>query len=327
MSETAKSETADQLTQKIINDIEKSGFPLELHVLNACSTKNCGRMPSLRYEFRNELREIDLVAFFESIEQERKAGHAPYHLATTLIIECKKSLSKPWVFFSAPGYKFANVACFLKYSSDFDIYLSSEGFIPLLAQLHNRLSASHYTDPKIPRSVGYYEAFRDTDRPSDIYKALESTLNYLRYIKQLRDSRRERFGVFSDFFLPVVVLDGLLFEAYLDGSEIKVQPRSHLQVRTMSESEVFIVDIVTKDHFAAFFDEVEQFHAELSSIISSLEFPADFVTTATKKMHDRTLSPEMAGTIAMTAHKLSGKRSSRSKIRLLRTEAIQRRSR
>ena len=41
------------LPEKIKEDMRKSGFPLEFHVLNVCSTKDTGRMPNLRYEFEN----------------------------------------------------------------------------------------------------------------------------------------------------------------------------------------------------------------------------------------------------------------------------------
>jgi hypothetical protein len=103
------------LVGKIESDIRKSGFPLEMFVLNVCSTKNTGRMPSVRYEHLDQLREIDLDAFFETIA-------ASHHTCTDLIIECKKSSEKPWVFFSTAAYSFDNVACFLKYTSEFDLY-------------------------------------------------------------------------------------------------------------------------------------------------------------------------------------------------------------
>src|ERR1017187_659982 len=113
-SSTTPDSKAD-LVGKIENDIRKSGFPLEMFVLNVCSSKNTGRMPSVRYEHLDQLREIDLVAFFETIA-------ADHHTATDLIIECKKSSEKPWVFFSTATYKFDNVTSFMKYTSDFDVY-------------------------------------------------------------------------------------------------------------------------------------------------------------------------------------------------------------
>jgi hypothetical protein len=214
MPESTKRQSNDAVREKIVSDIEKSGFPLELHVLNICSKKNCGRMPSLRYQHHGELREIDLVTFLENIS-EPKRGKAPAYVATTLAIECKRSASKPWVFFSAPGYKFDNVACFLQYTSDLDLYFSSHGLIPLLGHIRDHLRTCHYADPQITRSVGYYEAFRDPDRPSEIYKAVESALNYIRYRRGLRDEHREMFGCFTEFMLPVIVLEHFSFRCIL----------------------------------------------------------------------------------------------------------------
>jgi hypothetical protein len=120
----------------------------------------------------------------------------------------------------------------------------------------------------------------------------------------------------------VIVLDGLLFEAHLDGSEIKLKPQSHLQVRAMSEADVYIVDVVTKDYFKTFFDEIEKFHDELTSLISRLDLPEDYAAGATKAWRDHTLSPDTAAAIAMaTQHRPTTDR--RSKIRLVSASEIQ----
>ena len=55
------------LIKKIKGDIEKCGFPLEIFVIDVCSKKNTGRMPNQRYTYQDELKEIDLHAFFEAI--------------------------------------------------------------------------------------------------------------------------------------------------------------------------------------------------------------------------------------------------------------------
>src|SRR5229473_8630684 len=124
MSTTINNAAPQELIKRIEGDIRKTGFPLEVHVLNVCSTRNTGRMPSVRYEYLNELREIDLLAFFETIELSSKGHTNLQHTTTDLIIECKKSSEKLRVFFSSPSYAFENVAFFLKYASEFDLHFS-----------------------------------------------------------------------------------------------------------------------------------------------------------------------------------------------------------
>jgi hypothetical protein len=57
----------ENMIDKIRKEIEKSGFPLELYALDICSKKNTGRMPNLRYTYKEELREVDLYAFLKRL--------------------------------------------------------------------------------------------------------------------------------------------------------------------------------------------------------------------------------------------------------------------
>jgi len=41
-----------------------------------------------------------------------------------MIIECKKSKDKPWVFFSASMHQSKDVSSFTKYVRDFDLYFN-----------------------------------------------------------------------------------------------------------------------------------------------------------------------------------------------------------
>lgn len=107
------------LVDKIIKEIKKTGFPLELHVLDVCSTRNTGRMPNVRYMYDGILREVDLYAFFETMIIERKKkGENFQYTSTSMIIECKKSDAKPWVFFSSPIHRDSDIFYYTKYLSD-----------------------------------------------------------------------------------------------------------------------------------------------------------------------------------------------------------------
>jgi hypothetical protein len=142
-------------------------------------------------------------------------------------------------------------------------------------------------------------------------------MNYLEYYQALRNRNRRKFGVFSEFYLPVIVLEGDLFEAQLVNSEITVQERSHLQLRTMHEGDVHIIDIVTKNYFETFFNEVEHFHNELVEIISCLEFPPAFVSSALKSREQVLNSADEDGILTMMSTKSrSEKKSRKSKIQL-----------
>jgi len=268
MSSKTRSSASAELLNRIADDVRRSGFPLEVHVLNVCSTKNTGRMPSLRYEHKGEPRELDLLAFFDTIEKKAKGKAAPQHTATHLIVECKKSEEKPWVFFSSPSYAFKDQADFLKYASDFDPYFSRRGLPPLLSQVRPRINNSHYANPTMPRCIAYYEAFKGTSGLNEIYRAIDSVVTYLSYTHESHLQRERETGIYTAFYLPVVVLDGYLFEVSMQGDQVHVLERQHLQLRTFQGGEVHIIDVVTREHFEQFFNEVHAFHTELVSAIS-----------------------------------------------------------
>jgi hypothetical protein len=234
-------ESHTELAEKIKKDLQNSGFPLEFHVLNVCSTKNTGRMPGLRYEFLDQPRELDLLANFEDIALNPKEDATLQHTSTDLIIECKKRADKPWVFFSSPSYSFSNVLFHLKYMSEYDLYFTKRHTHRLLPRIFQRLKSNHYADEAIPRCISYYEAFKDPNQPSDIYKALDSVISYLLYRRISRMKRREEFGTYSEFYLPVVVLDGKLFEASISSDTIDVSERPHIQLRTFHREDIYIV--------------------------------------------------------------------------------------
>jgi hypothetical protein len=286
------SDSSAELAGRIESDIRKSGFPLEMYVLNVCSTKNTGRMPSVRYEYLDQLREIDLLAFFETIA-------STHHTSTDLIIECKKSSEKPWVFFSTPSYAFENVTCFLKYTSEFDGYFRERGLPPLLAQIYPGITTGYYADPNVPRCVSYYEAFRSTSSPSEIYRAIDSVITYLSYRRANRVRRLEKFGDYSEFYLPTIVVDGHLFEATVELDRVCVCARPHLQLRTFHREDIYIIDIVSRDRFQQFFEDVGKFHEQIVQGIAKLKFSSEFKTAARTKRKQSLSSTDTDGSLTM----------------------------
>jgi len=272
--------TATDLIEKIKKDMQNSGFPLEFHVLNICSTKNTGRMPSLRYHFGEQEREIDLLAFFETIDMNPKTQPALQYTTTDLIIECKKRADKPWVFISTPSYSFQTAMFHLQYTSEYDLYFKERDSTPLLPQLFSQLHHNYYNDTSLPRCISYYEAFKDPNQPSDIYKSIDSVISFLLYRRASRKESQKVFGTVSEFFLPIVVLEGRLFEASISGNEVNVYEKPHIQLRTFHSQGIYIIDFVTREYFAEFFKKVEFLHEEITSAIRQMKFPVDFTKRA-----------------------------------------------
>lgn len=269
------------IIESIKAEIWKSGFPLELFVLDICSKKNTGRMPNRRYLHEGILRELDLHAFFEEIKLEPKKGENLQHTTTDMIIACKTSRGKPWVFFSSKRFKHTDTFIFLKYVSDFDIYFGQNRTYPLLAHIHKNLSNSkkvHFKDKEIPRCLTYLEAFKNPSPQSDIYKAIDSVLSFYFHEKQRLLKNREEFGFFTAFFLPIIVFDGLLYEAQVEVDEVEIIERKHIQLRTDYGGELFVIDVVKKEYFEDFLGLIEQDHLEFVRAIDKLRFSEEHLS-------------------------------------------------
>ena len=263
------------MIDKIKKEIEKSGFPLELYVINICSKKNTGRMPNIRYTHEGNLREIDLYTLFEEIIPYPIKGENLQHTSSAMIIECKMSKDNPWVFFSSSMHHFKDVSLFTKYISDFDLYFHKEGKYPLLGHILKNLIKNHYKEKEIPRCITYFEAFKKLSTPSEIYKGIDSVLSFLFYKREYFLKRRKELGFFTVFFFPIIVFDGNLFEANVEEGIVNVKEQTHIQLRTDYNEEIFIIDVVKKEYFEKFLDIIEQDHLEFINSINNIHFPEE----------------------------------------------------
>ncbi|MGA9363880.1 MAG: hypothetical protein WBW16_05865 [Bacteroidota bacterium] len=265
-----------ELKENIQKEISKTGFPLEMYVLDLCSKKNTGRMPNVRYMSGDTLREIDLYCFFEEIKLSPKKNETLQHTITSLLIECKKSHDKPWVFFSSSIHQGRDRIPFMKYVSDFDDYFIREKSSYFMSEIYENLKYLSTWDKGIRQCITYFEAFKSQSSPPEIYKAIDSVLSFLSYKRKFFLKIKRKHGCLSCFFFPVVVLDGLLFEAYLDGEQVVVTEQDHIQLRTDYDEEIFIIDIVKKEYFETFFDQVEKVHLEIVKSIDAIRLPKSY---------------------------------------------------
>jgi len=261
------------LVENVKKEILRTGFPLEIAIINICSKKNTGRIPNIRYTYKQKLKEIDLIAQFETNVSPPNKSETQQYTRTVLVIECKKSQAKPWVFFSLDMYENMPFAGFMKYVSDFNLYFRKVGRKSLLGQVIKFIKANHYNH-KLPKCITYFEAFKPHQANSEIYDAVDSVLSFLTYAMENESADSHTAGDNTVFFFPVVVLDGTLFEAKVHGDEVELIERKHILLRASYSQEIFIVDFVTKEYFESFFNTIEADHTELVWCINKISLPA-----------------------------------------------------
>lgn len=243
----------DNLEKKIIEEISKTGFPLELRVSELLNSRRYYVANNLYYVDRDEDkgREIDLRALknynFNFDNKSLFVRHC-------LLIECKKSIKKPWVIFTSPETSYD--------SEYFDVDCLGADFganSPDLEKSFENLEGIHPFCKFKRRGRSYFEPFKDNQTGETIVKALMSAA------KASIGMRDNKFGSGSKsicFFYPIVVFEGRLFEAFLDNNEIKALETDALMVSFFYESanynnERFTIPILTENALELFLNELD----------------------------------------------------------------------
>ncbi|MBU7007736.1 hypothetical protein [Phosphitispora fastidiosa] len=251
------------MLEKIKNEIEKTGFPLELRVADLLQGKDYYVAHSLYYvdEDEGKAREVDLRALKNAFTY-----NSDQSVRTTvrncLIVECKKSASKPWVFLTSPK------AC---YDADFyDLpFLPMQDFVILeLEKLEN-------THPFALREVmgrSYFEAFKNGETGETIFKALTTVTKATSYFM------KTRFGTDGTnnfcFYYPIIVFDGQLFKGELVNGRIEVEEVNSLLVSFFYPSKGyefgrFAIPVIKECELTKFLDQLDECLQVLAENIDS----------------------------------------------------------
>jgi hypothetical protein len=222
------------------------------------------------YEFENKVHEIDLVtSFFKHVQPNYKTVEELQETVTTMVIECKKTSSKPWVLFSSPHYRFDDLTELLIHDTNLNLTLAREGRRLLVPQISSSLKGCYLGKSTMPRCVAYHEALKDPDQPSAIYKAIDSVLTY---IAHMRSRFSDDYALRSWFYIPVILIEGQLFEASIaDNDDVELIERTHLQLRTFYRHQLFVIDVVTKASFDKLVKEVATLHHRIVKAIGGLQ--------------------------------------------------------
>ena len=81
----------------------------------------------------------------------------------------------------------------------------------------------------------------------------------------------------------------------------------HVQLRTSHREDLYIIDIVTREHFQQFFNELDRFHQELVAAIRTLKFAPDFRAAVRAKLKEEP-SPDIKAIVSMAVEESRQKR-------------------
>ena len=258
-----------EIEENIIKEINSSGFPLEVYVSIILNKNGWNVKPSFDYfdEKINDYREADILANKRSELQ---------NILNFLVIECKKSSEKPWVFIKQKRIgrlsENLNIACPFQKWVYYEI-------------LEKTMNSHHYS--KRPICTYYIVPFTNDEKKNlklsqSIFHAKNQVITVM---TRLVNQRNESFRDFPDavskfFYYPIIVFDGTLYSATINEDHIDLHEENHLLLsverelpkkRSIHISEntssdqsykPYLIDIVKKEYFEEFIHIFEQYYSE-----------------------------------------------------------------
>lgn len=262
--------------KKILEDIEKTGYPLEIDVINRFMEAGWSVIPQYIYrdEHTGKLKSVDIVSFF---------GKEYKDEIPKIVLECKTS-EKPWIFYSSP-----TISEEIKKISqeNFDVKKWSEQGINLLYQnptasilssifskdidwsekidskqaveIFNLSLKIHY-NRVLSRAHSCHVAFRKhtkEDSPDDFHRAINQIIGTCSQIAEASPGTP---------LVQAIVLRGKMFEYIRTKRGAKLEPQNHILFSTLwfkprktkkffpaeYSSLPIIVDVVRDTHFAEY---------------------------------------------------------------------------
>ena len=159
------------LKTRVYDEVLKTGFPLELRTARHLRTLQYHVAHNVYFLDRDEQkgREIDLRALKNAFF---KKGENRYAVRHCLILECKKSTSRPWVIFTSPAVSYDQDV------SDIQTGGAKDGlwFEPTVETLR-MFQGRHPWFSTPDRGRSYFEPFANSfDSNQTIFKALVSVV-------------------------------------------------------------------------------------------------------------------------------------------------------
>jgi hypothetical protein len=153
----------DEFKNRVIDDIKKTGFPVELKISSILRSQSWQVEQNGSYTDleQNKSREIDISARKSFYLKPEKHN---FNFAINLLIEAKKSEKRPWVFFMTPYkqkiYSGLFGPAFL--GPAFGQIIHSENFTTQYLSAQS-LMAHFPRNTESEISTSYYEAFKSPD--------------------------------------------------------------------------------------------------------------------------------------------------------------------
>ena len=258
--------------EKILGDIEKTGFPLEIEVTSILEEDGWLVYNQEGYldPDENKLRTIDILGF-----KVRDFPDALIYkrLHYALVVECKKS-EKPWVFYTREKKGVRTFDSLMAW------HIIKEESEPPLHPLHIEkfVDCLHYYMPNFGTFASIsYEPFTG-GKGQSIFEAVNQVVKALHYHRVKRGMLKTAKTHLVSIIYPVIVFEGHLFELRSHEKKITLHPSDYIQYavsyKSPSISDFFLVDLVKVNFLKNYLKMLDGEMESLGEKIASLDYPS-----------------------------------------------------
>lgn len=205
---------SDDLLEKVEGWLNKQGFPLEFQVAQAFATGgfHTDQGAYVTDPIAGELREVDVIAWKEHQKSERR-------FRLSVLVECKWSIERPWVIFTSTRARPSPAAsiAYLVGSSFAEAVLWYMAGDRNIQQLQRDVLSTRF-------GFGGRQALVEKQERELFYPAIQGVVAAATAHAHSLPPNASVTDVVRDLHvvIPMIVIEGRLFEAYLDGPELKV---------------------------------------------------------------------------------------------------------
>ena len=271
-----KMSTDKKIRRYLIERIEEEGYPLEIEISNILEKqKGWMDIENTAYFFDSELnmgRTIDIRASFSM--ENKDSEMFPFFAVYNLAVECKKSGSHAWIFFTRPhrrfGFHDGQIMDFLEVKTDMKKYCYHL-FLrryekPCLHYVNYKHVAISYTELKFDKSKG-------KSKHPQILKAANQLMKFISYHNQrIKNTNLEGWDAMPFYFyFPVIVFEGKMYQYSEESGKKNLIPTKRVLLESSHypshhyRDVQFAIEIVSKDTFGKLLKDIEQSCSTISS--------------------------------------------------------------
>lgn len=270
---------SEEQSKKVLEGVKKSGYPLELYISSLLS-KEYSIFPNDYYFDYDGKKQRFVDIFVPSLEDSTNDN-----LSLNMVIECKKSENASWVFFETqtiPNLALSGQITDYEHIFHWNFKSPNRLWMPDLDM------TLHYGGINSPVKMAHTyivqkkdgsQKTNDEKQKDTIFESVNQVVKYICYKQEkialkIKESYKYQIFPFFLIFYPIIIFDGDLYNVFLEKDELSIEKRNHIilkhqyQPKYVDGSKPFFIDIIKKDYFEKYLQEMKKEWSDIGKLIS-----------------------------------------------------------